>query len=264
MSLLEIALLFIAAALAGALNSVAGGGSFISFPALVFIGVPPISANATNTVALWPGSAASVGAYRAELANQQRGQVIFLAAISVVGGLLGAELLLRTSEATFVRLLPWLLLFATTLFALGPVITARLRARFGNRAAGEAVRGGLPMAVALLPVGLLQFLISVYGGYFGGGIGIMMLAALSLMGMTQIHSMNALKTLLATFINGMAVLRLVVAGTVFWPQAVVMIIGAILGGYGGAAYAQRLDPKLVRRFVLAVAVSMTVYFFLRS
>jgi uncharacterized membrane protein YfcA len=254
---MDILLLFAAAFLGGALNSVAGGGSFISFPALVSVGVPSINANATNTMALWPGSLASVGAYRAELARQDRRLVIFLSLTSLLGGLSGAEILLRTPQATFDRLLPWLMLFAVAIFAIGGNLTQALRLRFGKQLAVGGV------AVAAL-VAVLQFLIAVYGGFFGGGIGILMLAALALAGMTNIHTMNGLKVLLATLINGVAVLRFVIAGTIFWQYALIMIVGAILGGYGGAAYAQRLDPKIVRRFVIAVGVAMTVYFFIRE
>ncbi|MCS6870425.1 MAG: sulfite exporter TauE/SafE family protein, partial [Anaerolineae bacterium] len=140
---------------------------------------------------------------------------------------------------------------------VGGNVTQALRRRFGEQLAV----GGVLLA---LVVAVLQFFISVYGGFFGGGIGILMLAALALAGMTNIHTMNGLKVLLATLINGVAVLRFVIAGTIFWQYAVVMIIGAILGGYGGAAYAQRLDPKIVRRFVIVVGVAMTVYFFVRE
>lgn len=254
---MELILLFAAAFLGGALNSVAGGGSFISFPALVSVGVPSINANATNTMALWPGSIASVGAYRAELARQDRRLVLLLSLTSLLGGLSGAEILLRTPQATFDRLLPWLMLFAVGIFAVGGNLTQALRRRFSERLAA----GGIVVA---LIVAVLQFLISVYGGFFGGGIGILMLAALALAGMTNIHTMNGLKVLLATLINGIAVLRFVIAGTIFWQYAVIMIIGAILGGYGGAAYAQRLDPKIVRRFVIVVGIAMTVYFFIRE
>jgi uncharacterized membrane protein YfcA len=258
LTLLDLVLLFLAAMLAGALNSVAGGGSFISFPTLVFTGVPPINANATNTVALWPGSVASVGAYRTELSQQNRRMVITLVLVSIIGGLSGAELLLRTPQEVFVALIPWLLLAATLLFTFGGNLTARLRTWINTRMKREA--GHTPAALFALVV-VAQFLISVYGGYFGGGIGILMLAALSLAGMTNIHNMNALKTLLASFINGMAVLRFIISGTIFWPQAILMIVGAIIGGYGGASYARRINPTYVRRFVIGVGFAMTFYFF---
>ncbi|MCL5108668.1 MAG: sulfite exporter TauE/SafE family protein [Chloroflexi bacterium] len=251
-----VALLFVAALLGGALNSVAGGGSFLSFPSLIFAGVPPINANATSTVALWPGSVASVFAYREELGRHDRRFVVSLSLISLVGGVLGSVLLLRTSQATFARLLPWLLLVATLLFALGSRITAQLRRRF-SLGSGQSRE-------ATLAVALFQLVIALYGGYFGGGIGILMLAALGLLGLRNIHEMNALKTLLAGAINGIAVLIFVVAGVVAWPQALLMLVGATIGGYGCASYARRLNPKYVRVFVILVGVSMTAYFFLRG
>jgi uncharacterized membrane protein YfcA len=264
MTIFEALLLFGVAGIAGALNSVAGGGSFISFPTLLFVGVPPISANATNTIALWPGSVASVGAYRKELARQRAAQVALLVGISMLGGLLGAELLLRTREETFVQLIPFLMLAATLLFTFGSNITNWLRARLSQRSGADAIQTERPAWVAVVAVSLLQMFIAIYGGYFGGGIGILMLASLSLMGMTNIHTMNGLKTLLASAINGIAVIRFVAAGSISWPHAVVMIVGAILGGYWGAWLAQRINPKLVRSFVILIGFSMTVYFFVRT
>jgi uncharacterized membrane protein YfcA len=239
--------LFFAAAIGGAINSVAGGGSFVAFPALLFAGAAPIQANATNTVALWPGSAASMFAYRRELRDVRR-EVIPMGAAALAGGLTGSLLLLRTSESRFVLLIPWLLLFATILFTFGGLVTARTR---GIKA---------PLLVAIVA----QFFISIYGGYFGGGIGIMMLAVLSLLGMRDIHRMNALKTLLATLINGVAVAAFIVAGAVDWTRGGVMIAGGITGGYGGAAIARRVSAKYVRWLVLGIAWTMTTYFFART
>ncbi|HZU81956.1 MAG TPA: sulfite exporter TauE/SafE family protein [Polyangiaceae bacterium] len=239
--------LFSAAALGGAINSVAGGGSFVAFPALLFAGVPAIPANTTNTVALWPGSAASVVAYRRELGEVRR-ELLPLGVAALAGGLLGSVLLLRTSEAAFVLLIPWLLLFATVLFSFGGALRARLR----------DVTAPLPIAA------VAQFCISVYGGYFGGGMGIMMLAILSLLGMSDIHRMNALKTALATLVNGIAVVTFVIARAVYWGPGAVMIAGGVLGGYAGAAAARRTPPAYVRRLVLAIAWSMTAYFFVRT
>jgi uncharacterized membrane protein YfcA len=247
--------LFLAAVLAGALNSVAGGGSFISFPALLKVGgIPAIPANATNTIALWPGAVASAFAYRRELAAQ-RATLVSLAGVSVVGGILGAVLLLRTPEVTFLRLLPFLLLVATLLFAFGGRLTSRLRARLERRGAGGA---------RTLGVALFQLAIATYGGYFGGGIGILMLAMLALSGMEDIHAMNAVKTVLNACINGIAVITFIAAGAVVWPQALTMVVGAIAGGYAGAHYAQRIPPRYVRGFVIAVGFTMTGYFFLAA
>jgi uncharacterized membrane protein YfcA len=241
-------LLFLAAVAGGAINSVAGGGSFVAFPALLFAGIPPVPANATNTIALWPGSVASAVAYRRELAEVRR-EVVPMGIAAAAGGLAGSLLLLRTKESTFVLLIPWLLLFATLLFSFGGAIARRLTR--GRHA---------PLALGVLA----QLFISVYGGYFGGGMGIMMLAVLTLLGMTQIHQMNALKNVLGTLINGVAVVAFIVAGAVRWAPGAVMIAGGITGGYAGAALARRVSPTYVRYLVLVVAWGMTTYFFVKT
>ncbi len=248
MTLVTYGLLFLAAAVGGAINSVAGGGSFVAFPALLFAGVPPVPANATNTIALWPGSFASAVAYRRELRDVRR-ELLPLGAASLLGGAAGSVLLLRTSDHTFVLLIPWLLLFATVLFSLGGGVTRKL---------GGGARGSLGVGIAA------QLFIGVYGGYFGGGIGIMMLAVLSLLGMTDIHRMNSLKAVLGTLVNGVAVVAFVIAGAVAWAPGGVMVVGGVVGGYAGAAIARRVEPSLVRRLVLVIAWSMTGYFFLRT
>jgi uncharacterized membrane protein YfcA len=256
MTFLQILLLFVSAVLGGTLNAVAGGGSFFTFPALLFTGVAPIEANATSTVALWPGSVASTGAYRRELAEQKRGLLFLLVGTSLIGGILGAILLLRTPQSTFVRLIPYLLLMATLLFTFSPRITTALRVRSIDKTT-LAPR-------MLIVISLAQLAISIYGGYFGGGIGILMLATLALMGMDNIHVMNAIKTLLTICINGVAVITFIIAGVVTWPQAVLMVIGAIIGGYGGAYYARKIEQKWVRLFVIVVGCVLTVYFFVRG
>ena len=251
MSYLTLTPLFFAAALGGALNSVAGGGSFIAFPALLFAGVPPVVANATNTVALWPAGLASAFAYRHDLPGP-RSTLIVLSCASFVGGIAGAVLLLKTSETTFVHLLPWLLLVATVLFTAG------------GSAHRSPPRGEHASPRALAAVAVAQTLIALYGGYFGGGMGILMLATLSLIGMTNIHAMNALKTILGAIINGVAVIAFVVADAVAWRPGSVMIVGGILGGYAGASLARRIAPARVKRFVGIVAWAMTAYFFAKG
>jgi uncharacterized membrane protein YfcA len=275
MTLVQAVTLFLAALMAGALNSVAGGGSFISFPAiyLSFPNIPniPIRANATNTVALWPGTLASVSAYRRELSAQRR-VLVPMVGVSLLGGLTGALLLLRTPANIFAQMVPFLMLFATLLFTFSKRITTWLRSVRNHDVDGPTTTThsiSLPLhpeasTLTLLVVMLLQLGTAIYGGFFGGGIGIIMLAILSLLGMENIHEMNALKTLLATFINGVAVVTFVIAGTVLWPQAVLMIVGAVLGGYGGAFFARQIDPQLVRRFVIVVGFVLTVYFFYRT
>ena len=241
------AVLFLAGAVAGAINSVAGGGSFVAFPTLLFVGIAPVSANATNTVALWPASVASAVAYRRELESTGN-WLVPLGVSAIAGGLAGSILLLKTSESAFVLLIPWLLLFASVLFSFGDAIRKRL------------VRSRAPLPVAFVA----QLIIGMYGGYFGGGIGIMMLALLSLLGSTEIHRMNAVKTVLAALINGIAVVTFVVARAVDWVPCVVMLAGGIGGGYGGAAVARKIQAKYVRALVMVVAWTMTAVFFART
>ncbi len=256
MSLPSMVLLFFAAVLGGTLNSVAGGGSFFTFPSLIFAGIPAIPANATSTVALWPGSIASVGAYRRELAKQNRLLLYLLVGTSLVGGVLGAILLLRTPASTFVTLLPYLLLMATLLFTFSGPVTKRLHVR--------AIEKSVQSVPRLIGITIAQFIIAIYGGYFGGGIGILMLATLALMGMEDIHMMNGMKTLLTSCINGVAVITFVVAGAVVWLPALVMVVGAIIGGYGGAYYARKIEQKWIRIFVMVVGFSLTLYFFIHK
>jgi uncharacterized membrane protein YfcA len=244
--------LFSAGVIGGALNSVAGGGSFVAFPALLFVGVPPIPANASNTVALWTGAAASGGAYRNKL-NMARRVFIPLLIASFMGGILGAYLLIKTPAHTFMQVLPWLTLGATLLFAFGKKLAGK-RVGIEHDASTSALTGAA----------LFQFAVAIYGGYFGGGMGIVMLAMLAALGMTDIHAMNALKSVMGFVINGVAVVTFVIAKAVYWPQAIVMTVGAIVGGYFGAHYAQRLPPLWIRYFVILVGTGMTVYFFVKA
>jgi uncharacterized protein len=245
--------LFLASMAGGALNAVAGGGSFVAFPALLFTGVPPIPANATNTLALWTGAAASGGAYRNRLDVPMR-VLLPLLITSLIGGIAGAVLLLRTPAHTFMRVLPWLMLAATLLFLFGKKLA-------GNRASSV---GHGATATAIVWASVFELAVAVYGGYFGGGIGIVNLAMLAAVGMTDIHAMNALKSILGVAINGVAALVFVVKGAIFWPQAVVMIAGALVGGYFGAHYAQKLPQSWIRGFVIGVGIGMTIYFFAKA
>jgi uncharacterized protein len=250
----DVILLFFAAVLGQALNAVAGGGSFITFPTLLLAGVQPIEANATSTIALWPGALASAWGYRHDFAADRR-IVVVLSVVSILGGLVGAVLLLRTPEQQFRALIPYLLAFATLLFAASERIAAMVGAqRDGSDGHGRA----------LVVVGLIQFAVAVYGGYFGGGIGIMMLAAFALMDVGNIHSMNGLKALLGAVINGAAVVTFILAKLVVWKYAWVMVVASILSGYFSAKLARRIDPKQVRWIVIAVGVFLTVYFFVRG
>jgi uncharacterized protein len=245
--------IFIASILGGALNAVAGGGSFLAFPALLFSGVPPIPANATTTLALWTGAAASGGAYRNRLEVPMR-VLAPLLITSLVGGIIGAYLLLRTPAHTFLRVLPWLMLGATLLFIFGKRLARGRISSVGHDATTAAIVGA----------SIFELIVAVYGGYFGGGIGIVNLAMLAAVGMTDIHAMNALKTVLGIAINGVAALVFVLKGAIFWPHAIVMIVGALVGGYFGAHYAQKLPQSWIRAFVIMVGTGMTVYFFVQA
>jgi len=243
-------LLLVAAAFgAGLMNSVAGGGSFLSFPALVFIGIPSVTANATNTVALFPGQLASAWAYRRDFPRMEGLKPATIITFSIAGGVVGALLLIYTPEAAFDALVPWLLLLATVLFAFSKKIVPWLKARF---------------QVGPLALCIVQFLLSVYGGYFGGAVGIMMLALFGLFGIDHIHSANALKTLLSGLVNSVAVVCFVIAGAVAWGPAVIMLLSAVAGGYIGARVARRLSPDLVRKIVIAIGAIMSVVFFVKG
>ena len=253
MTLEIILILFFAGVLGGALNSVAGGGSFIAFPALLFTGVPPIPANATNTIALWTAAAASGGAYRKRLDVPRRVMIPLLGA-SLIGGLAGAFLLLKTPAHTFMRVLPWLTLGATLLFAFGKKLAGGRKSILEHEASSTALAGAT----------LFQLVVAVYGGYFGGGMGIIVLAMLATMGMTDIHAMNALKSVMGFVVNGVAVVTFIVARAVYWKHGIIMIAGAIAGGYIGALYAQKIPQAWIRLFVVLVGTGMTVYFFWKS
>jgi uncharacterized membrane protein YfcA len=248
-------LLFFAAMFGGLLNSVAGGGGFIAFPALLFTGVNPINANATNTVALWPGTLASVGAYWREFQDRSNWNLLRpLFLVTFIGSVLGALLLLKTPEYTFVRLIPWLLGGATLLFIFGGKMTAFVRGRIVHHVEHHASK------FTMVAGTLIQLAVAVYIGYFGAGAGIIMLALFAVMGMENIHTMNAFKSLLAICANGVAVITFIIFGKVLWMQAGIMITGAMIGGYFGAWYALKLDPKVVRYVVIAIGCTMTAYF----
>lgn len=246
--------LFFAAGIAGTLNAVAGGGTFISFPALMLTGMPAVEANATNTVALWPGLAASTGAYLKRL-DVPRRLLVPLLLTSIVGGWAGSLLLLKTPQRTFLHLVPWLLLSGTLLFAFGN----QIRALAGKTAAVHDLRNASWRVVTVASI--VELLIAIYGGYFGAGIGFITLGMLAALGMRDVHAMGAIRTLLAVVINAAAVLTFVLARAVFWPYCLVMIAGSLTGGWFGAHYAQRADPSKVRRVVIAIGVAMSVYYF---
>lgn len=245
---LTIALgLFAAAFAAGALNAVAGGGTLITFPALVAAGVPPIVANATSSVSQWPGYLASSLTFRRELSGQRA--MVGMSAASLLGGLAGGWLVTVVSPRLFDVLIPWLILLATAMFAFSTTLT-----RWMSQHAANVGR-----STSALLVG--QFVVSIYGGFFGGGMGIMMLALYSLFALDTLTRMNALKTWLSVLISGVAVLTFIVAGLVDWPAALVMLAGTVLGGVTGARLARRLPALWLKRIVVALGSVLTAAFF---
>ena len=236
---------------ASAINAFAFGGSLVSFPTLIWLGLPPIVANATNTAAVWPGSLGAVWGYRRELQQMSR-QVYWLIAPSVAGAITGAVLLRITPPDVFDRLVPLLILFATLLFAVQDRIQRTLNLTPEHR-------GSLWFTAAMA----FQFFVSVYGGYFGAGMGILMLAALAVLGHEDIHQMNGIKNLLAVFINAVAAGYFIFAGMVRLSEATVMAGGAVIGGVAAAGMARRMGRKAVRRAVIVIGVMMALVMFWR-
>lgn len=229
----------------------AGGGTFLAFPALLIAGVPPVAANATATFALWPGAAASAFAYRKDV-TISRSMGWLLSLTSVLGGAIGAWLLLHTSNESFQRLIPPLLLFASLVFTFSGWINARLR---------RSAHASSPDRLVLALSAAVQFAIAVYGGYFGAGIGILMIATWSALGMGNIHGVNGLRALLGMAINGVALLMFLATNTVEWLPGMIMAATALATGYFGAWFARRMRPVVVRKGVLVIAWFMTGYFF---
>jgi uncharacterized membrane protein YfcA len=246
--------LFITGILGGAINSVAGGGTLISFPSLIAFGVPSILANATNTAALCPGALSSALAYRSDL-PKQRGLLMTLLLPSLLGGLLGAVILAFTPQRLFDRIVPFLVLFATVLFG-GREFLARLVRIDPNP--GEHVG-----TLARIWGFCFQLFVAAYGGYFGAGMGILMLASLGLMGLRDIHGMNAMKAIFGFIINGMALIYFILRGLVVWNLAVLMAVGAITGGYVGARLAKRVDQRVLRGFIVVTGLVVSAWLFVR-
>lgn len=249
---------------AGAANSVAGGGTFFSFPALLAVGVPPVVANASNSVALWPGSLTGAWAYRLELSRYQR-YLLPMGLASLLGGIAGGLLLLAAGDARFAALIPWLLAFATLLFAFSPQMSKvlkRVRQR-SSTAQPVAARDGHHGAGS--PGGwLVQLLVSVYGGFFGAGMGILMMASLAIGGHEDVQHINALKNLMSAIIYSVTVVTFMVAGAISWPHTMVMLLTASVGGYLGARMARNIQGPWLRRMVIAVGSALTLYYFYKT
>lgn len=244
----QYVIFFVAAAIGGAINAVAGGGSFLLFPVLMLGGLPPVAANVMCSIALWPASVASSLTYWREV-KTPLSVLKNLSIVCVFGSVLGAAMLLHFPEKTFEALVPWLLLCATLIFTFGRMVLARLR--IAHTSTHHAT------------IYLLMFVIAIYGGYFGAGIGILMLAMLQLAGYQHMHEMNALKTLLGTAINGVAVAIFIFSGHVVWHWTGVLVAGGITGGYVGTALALKIHPEKIRKIVVLLGFSMTAYFFLK-
>jgi uncharacterized membrane protein YfcA len=242
------ALLTAAAFSAGALNAVAGGGSFLTFPALVWTGVPPLAANATGSVALLPGYASGAWGFREDLRAPPGLSLAQLLALALGGGACGAALLLVTPSSAFRRLVPWLLLAATALFALAPRLVSGARGLRGGRAAAAAG----------------TFAVSVYGGYFNGGLGVLLLALFALLGERSLHAMNGLKNLLSTVLGVVATLLYAWGGLVVWREAALMMAGTTAGGYLGARLARRVPAAWLRAGVVAAGLALAGVFFFRG
>ena len=243
---LTLIVLASAAVLAGALNALAGGGSLVTFPALLFAGLNPIDANASSVVALFPATFASVWAYRHSIFGVTEVSVTGLSIVSLIGGVCGALLLLSTPTSVFAGLVPWLVLLSTIIFAVGnfaPLDVMR-RLELGPRGALAA-----------------HFVVSLYGGYFGGGIGFLLLAALTLFGMRDINAMNGLKMWLVGIMTVASIAIFIVADVIRWAEVLPMLLGSVIGGYAAARVAQRLDQRLIKWFIIVWGVAVTTYFF---
>ena len=242
--------LVVASFLAGALNAMAGGGSFLSFPALLGVGVPPIQANATNTVALWPGQFTSIAAYWQDLkANLQL--VLPVCSAALLGGVTGAIVLLHTGQATFMALVPWLLLLASGLFAISGPVSRWLRER----------RVAKP---SLVPLWISLVVVSFYIGYFGAGAGFLVMSALAVFGIQNINQVNALKVIATCTANGIAVITFIVEKQILWKYCLLMMLAAAIGGYLGARYSRGLNPVVMRSLVVAIGLGMAAYFFFKQ
>jgi uncharacterized membrane protein YfcA len=245
---LHTAVALAAAFAAGLINSIAGGGTFITFPTLIWLGLTSVSANATSTVVVWPGVVGTTWGYQREVRSADR-RMLTLAVPSVVGGLAGALLLHRTPASVFDVMVPFLILFATLLFMIQEPIQRKLKT---TNAAGRRSTRWLAGAA------VFQLGVALYGGYFGAGIGILMLAAMSVLGLTDIHQMNGLRAFFGASINGVAALYFIWEKMVYWPYVLIMVLGAIAGGYLGAHGARRIGQRAVRRIVIGVGFAMTL------
>ena len=252
MDVSRVLVLLGAGVLAGAMNSIAGGGTIVTFPSLIISGLSSIVANATSTIALLPGTISSVFGYRRKI-PLVRHWLKWFGPVSLVGGLIGGILLVRTPSAVFDHLVPFLILFATVLFMANSTV-----ARFFRPGGKEPSRRWLVGAT------IFQFGVALYGGYFGAGIGILMLASLGMLGFQDVHEMNTVKTILGFLINIVAAIYFVASGIVDWSSAGTMAVGTIIGGFSGAHFAQKIEQRMVRRLITAIGLILSALMFYRT
>ena len=249
--------LILASSIAGGMNAMAGGGSFLSFPAMLGVGVAPIEANATNTVALWPGQLTSVATLRGDL---RRDLLPLIIVTSIIGGVAGAEVLLHTPQVTFLHLIPWLLLLGTLLFGASSPISRWLRSRSKKAVVehtGEPKINQVGLFLALLPV-------CFYIGYFGAGSGFLIMTVLALFGLEHMHQLNALKVVAACASNLCAVITFIISGRILWHYCLISMVAAAIGGYVGALYAKRMNANVLRAVVVVTGIVIAAYFFYRQ
>ncbi|MDC3304344.1 sulfite exporter TauE/SafE family protein [Amylibacter sp.] len=249
MEIYEVVLLITASFFAGIINSIAGGGSFLTFPALVFAGVPTIAANATSAVAVFPGYLSGALGFAKELKAFPKSKFLLLIFLSISGGVLGSILLLITPEVIFSFIIPWLLGFATLLFAFGNYVS--------KLAEKTSDTNGFKSNIATL-------LVCIYGGYFNGGLGIVLLALFSTLGMRDIHLMNGLKNIMSFALSAASVVTFAIAGIVFWKYAIIMMIAATIGGYFGVIVARKLSKSIIRIIIVIIGTIMTFIFFIKT
>jgi len=249
---LELLFLFFAGFCGGVLNSIAGGGSFITFPALLFVGVPPISANATNTFASCSGYLSGAYAFRKDLQVHKNDLPKFVL-ISLLGGIAGAWLLLQTPESLFHEAIPWLLLFATLLFIFGEQLNKTLKQLASHHQYISSI-GSLLLLFMLLGVCL-------YGGFFNAGLGIIILSYLALAGYTNLNAMNGLKLLISSFVSLIAITLFIYDGIIVWSEGIIVLLGTLVGGYVAAHISRQVPQTYVRTFVIFASISITIYFF---
>src|SRR3989441_9019487 len=249
MPFIQAAAMFVAAFFAGVVNSIAGGGTLLTFPVLIWLGLDPKMANATSTVALWPGLFGGLFGYRREMDDSAM-MLMRLGVVSVIGGGVGAWLLIATPSPTFARLVPFLILFATILFMVQGPVNRWLRV--------PAARNEATSAAWWIGAMVFQFFSAIYGGYFGAGNGILMLAAMGLLGLHDIHRANGIKNFLGICINSMAVFSFSISHLVVWPKALLMAVAATIGGYVGSRMAQRVGRTFIRRAIVVIGFAITI------